>query len=382
MVLVTMLTLGETTMAERTTPRTPWIGFTELRTDRPGGRAANIFTMRACVVRADGTGRREVAPQLITKENCWTQFAGWSPDGRQAIICSGWESSENAAWEEEHKSFRMVDGGWLVDTWLVDIATGKGVNVTAVERVSPYNTGLFFWPNDPQRLGFQALINGESKPYSMKLGGTGKQNLSQQAGFAYGFSSSPDGKRISYHQNYQVYLADADGQNAKKVETGHPFCFMPDWSPDGQWVEFLSGEHYNCHPHLVKRDGTGLRKLADRGGFKGMMLFLDVPDYHGGSSDVPCWSPDSKWVYYTARVGEAVELMRVSLDGKVEQLSHSEPGVLHYHPKVSTDGKQVAFGATRDGLRQLYVANSDGSQARPITHLTKGNAAIWAWWQP
>ena len=360
----------------------PFIGYTELRTDLPGGRAANVFTMRACVVRADGTGRSEVAPQLVTNANSWTQFAGWTPDGRQAIILSGWESRENAAWEEEHKTFRMVDGAWLMDAWLVDMATGKAINVTTVERVSHYNSGLFFWPNDPQRLGFTALINGESKPYSMNLDGTGKKDLSQQAGFTYGFSASPDGKRIAYHQNYQVYLADADGKNAAKVDTGHPFDFAPIWAPDGNWVAFVSGEHYDCHPYLVKRDGTGLRKLADRGGYKGVMLFLDVPDYHEGSSDTPCWSPDSQWLYYTAKVGEAVELMRVSLDGKVEQLTRSAPGVWHYHPKASADGRQVIFGATRDGIRQLWVAGADGAEARPITQLTKGHAAIWAHWQP
>ena len=112
------------------------------------------------------------------------------------------------------------------------------------------------------------------------------------------------------------------------------------------------------------------------------MLFLDVPDYHEGSSDLPCWSPDSKWIYYTAKVGEAVELMRVSLDGKVEQLTRSAPGVLHYHPKVSADGRQVVFGATRDGVRQLWVARADGSEARKITSLKKGQAAMWARWQP
>ena len=248
--------------------------------------------------------------------------------------------------------------------------------------MSHYNAGLFFWPGDPNRLGFNPLIQGESRPYSMNRDGTGKKDLSQQAGFAYGFNASPDGKRIAYHQDYQVYLADADGATARKVETGHPFVFCPAWSPDGQWVEFLSGEHYNCHPHLVKRDGTGLRKLADRGGYKGTMLFLDVPDYHEGSSDLPCWAPDSQWVCYTAKVGEAVELMRVWLDGKVEPLSHSKPGVLHYHPKVAPDGKRVVFGYTRDGVRQLWVAKADGSEARPITALTKGHAAMHAHWQP
>lgn len=132
----------------------------------------------------------------------------------------------------------------------------------------------------------------------------------------------------------------------------------------------------------MKRDGSGLRKLADRDGYEGVGSFLDVPDFHGGSSDVPCWSPDSLWIYYTAKIGEAVELMRVSPDGKVEQLSDSTSGVRHYHPEASPDGQRIVFGSTRDGVRQLYVAHADGSDARQITRLTDGHAAMHAHWQP
>src|SRR6186997_2628809 len=68
----------------------PWperlIGYSELRTNLPGGRHANVRTMRAHVVKADGTGRREVAAELATDADASTQFAGWSPDGATAII--------------------------------------------------------------------------------------------------------------------------------------------------------------------------------------------------------------------------------------------------------------------------------------------------------
>ena len=37
------------------------IGYTEFRTDLPGGRYVNVATRRAVVVKADGTGRRVVA---------------------------------------------------------------------------------------------------------------------------------------------------------------------------------------------------------------------------------------------------------------------------------------------------------------------------------
>lgn len=363
------------------------VGYTEHRTDLPGGRAANVFTMRACVVKADGTGRRELAPRLVTNANSWTQFAGWSPDGRQAIIAAGWESTENAAWEEEHRTFRMESAQqWLLDCHLVDIASGESTNLTAIERVSHYNSGLFYWPHDPERLGFQAMIKGESRPFSMKRDGTGKGDLSRQAGFAYGFSAAPDGSRIAYHQltpNYTVYLADSDGKNARPVETAQNFNFAPAWSPDSRWIVFVCGAgNRDNNLAIAARDGKGFRKLADRGGYSGATLFLDVPDYHGGSSDTPCWAPDSKWIYYTAKVGEAVELMRVSLDGRPEQLSKSPPGVSHYHPKVSPDGRRVVFGTRRGGVRQLFVAQADGSNPRPVTALTTGHAAMWPHWQP
>ena len=58
------------------------IGYTELRTNLPGGRHGNVTTMRAVVVEADGTDRRVLAEELTREKHSWTQFAGWSPDGK------------------------------------------------------------------------------------------------------------------------------------------------------------------------------------------------------------------------------------------------------------------------------------------------------------
>lgn len=358
------------------------MGYTDQRCDHPGGQFHNWITLRAMVVRADGSGRAELAPGLCQKPDTWTQHAGWSPDGRRAIVCSAWEDPENAAWEHEHRTFRMTEG-WLLDCSLVDLATGQVANVTAVERVSIYNGGLFFWPGDPTRLGFTALVGAESHPFSMDIDGRNKKDLTTgKRGFTYGYSASPDGKRISYHKDYQLWVADADGSNAQHIDTGNPFDFAPCWSPDGQWLAFVSGEHRDCHPHLVRADGAELRKLADRGGYGGEVEVLDYPDFHSGSSDTVSWSADSRWIYYSAKVGQAIELMRVSVEGSIEQLTHSRPGVLHYHVRSSPDGRWIAFGSTRDGARALYVALPDGSDANPVTTPTPGRAQMHANWQP
>ena len=175
--------------------------------------------------------------------------------------------------------------------------------------------------------------------------------------------------------------SNSDGSNKKPIKTGHVFNFAPKWSPDGKWLLFVSGEHYNCHPHIVLADGTGLKKLADRNGHRGVIEFLDVYDFHAGSSDAPVWSVDGKLVYYTAKVGKTVELFQATLDGKATQLTMTSEGSLHYHPQPSPDGKWLVYGSMREGVRNIYVRNLDAQAEKRLTDLKPGHGAMWPYWQ-
>ncbi len=360
------------------------IGYTEFRTDLPGGRHVNVKTFRAAVVKADGTGRRVLAEELTREAGSWSQFYGWSPDGKTAILLRSWESEENGKWEEEHKTFRYIAGGWLVDGYLLDLATGKATNVTGVERVSHFNEGLAFLPGAPTTLRFSATIDGKTRPYLVDRDGKNKRELGKDfPHLVHGMALSPDGKRGAYEDPaYRLFLADGDGSNAKQVHTGHRFHLMPSWSPDGKWVLFVAGEHYDCHPHVVRADGTGLKKLASRNGYRGVIDYLDVYDFHGGSSDLPVWAPDGKSVFYTAKVAGNVELFRVPLDGKPDQLTATPAGSMHYHPQPSPDGEWLLYGSKLAGVRQLYVMRLGDRKEHRVTDLKKGHAAMWASWQP
>ena len=159
------------------------IGYTEFRTDLPGGRYVNGRTMRAVVVKADGTGRRVLAEELTREKGSWTQFVGWSPDGKTARLSRNWKSEENGKWEEEHKDLPLRTGdGFRHDAYLFDLASGKATKQTPVDD--------------------------KNKSELIK-------NL------VHGRSISPDGKRGAFEDPaYRLFLADADGSNAKQSQDG------------------------------------------------------------------------------------------------------------------------------------------------------------------
>jgi Tol biopolymer transport system component len=385
-------------------PEPPLIGFTQLQTNLPGGRHNNVRTSRAMLVRADGIRQAGLAESLLTRRfnvpvsgskqsqvpvdldtadpDSWTQFAGWSPDGTQAIIARGWQDPENAMWEEQNRTFRMQPGKWSLDCCLVNPGSQEVVNLTAIERVSHYNGGLFYLP-EGKGFGFTALINEVSKPFMMNMAGREKRDVSGNgSGFSYGYSASPDGTLISYHENYQVYIAKSDGTEKRHIVTGNTFNFAPQWSPDGQWLLFISGQHGNANPNVVRRDGTELRMVTDLNDYRGWIPFLDVDDFHQGSSDLPVWSADGQSLFCSVKTADRVELFQVTLQGESRQLTHSEPETLHYHPTPSPDGQWLLYGSLRNGARQLFIRNIAADTELPLTQFPAGVAGMWPHWQP
>jgi len=70
------------------------------------------------------------------------------------------------------------------------------------------------------------------------------------------------------------------------------------------------------------------------------------------------------------------------LDGKINQLTKSAQGTLHYHITPSADGRWLLYGSKRDGVRQLFVRDLTNGRETQLTNLEPGHAAMWPHWRP
>lgn len=160
--------------------------------------------------------------------------------------------------------------------------------------------------------------------------------------------------RIAYvtkaGQRYNLWVADADGENARAALTSPEPIISPSWAPGGGQLAYVSFEARK--PVIYAHDvATGKRRLLAN--FK-------------GSNSAPSWSPDGRSVVATLSISGNAQIYTMDANGG-EPRRLSQSASIDTEPVFSPDGKSIYFVSDRGGSPQVYRMSAQGGNAQRLT---------------
>jgi TolB protein len=161
--------------------------------------------------------------------------------------------------------------------------------------------------------------------------------------------------RIAYvtknGQRFNLWVADADGENAVSALNSPEPIISPSWAPNGSDLAYVSFE--SRKPEIWVRDVASIkpRLLAS---FK-------------GSNSAPSWSPDGKSLAVTLTRDGGSQLYLIDAKGGGEPKRLAQSNAIDTEPTFTADGKSIYFVSDRGGSPQIYRMPSSGGNAERVT---------------
>lgn len=265
----------------------------------------------------------------------WT-VAAKGGDPKQVIKSRSWFSSPVYSPNGEYVySGGVTENGNLVLYQLhVSPATGEALG----EPVIVADTGLariqgrLTLSADGKKLAYSAristgdLVSVPISPTSGEVVGSPKPMMQSTSYRKTMPRFSRDGRKIAFLQfrageNQKIWVMDADGGNVTQLTTGPSVDWSPSWFPDSDTITFLSNDEGQPYQRMWSVSvSTGRKKLL-----------LDP-------------GQDIGW------------------------------------PRLSPDGKQIAFNSTKSGTINVWVVPVEGGTPRQLTF--DGESTGWPCWSP
>jgi TolB protein len=229
------------------------------------------------------------------------------------------------------------------------------------------------WSPDGTRLCFARHHADTIWLYLIHADGSGERRLTSRRDPEYDAAWSADGQRLAFTRvkvsgtqgDLDVYTISAEGSDERPFAVSEGKLSheeSPAWRPDGSQIAFTSTRDGNQELYVANADGSQVRRLTSDPGL----------DAH------PAWSPDGAWLAFaTDRWGD-LELALVKPDGSDLRRLTTSRGLDDY-PSWSPDGRRLAFTSNREGNFEIYLTDSLGEQAANVTrHEAVDNFAAWA----
>ena len=176
------------------------------------------------------------------------------------------------------------------------------------------------------------------------------------------FTSNRDGG------TFNVYLLDVQTSNQRKLTTSSFHAYYPKWSPNGSQIAYLSEDWIGLPPLTpaiwrVKPDGSDLDALVTE----------------GEHNTDPKISRDGKWIAFISRRDFNLDIYALNLETQKLPRLTTHLGS-DSDSDWSPDGERIAFVSTRDGNPDIFTMTVNREQ---LTNLTKnGMAEHHPTWSP
>jgi Tol biopolymer transport system component len=212
--------------------------------------------------------------------------------------------------------------------------------------------------------------------FSIRLDGSGKQQLTSDPVEEVFPAVSPDGRKVAYERgnfrfsDSEIWIMNADGTGQRRIaDTPGTTQMRPTWSPNGRWIAFTSVDPSSCRPGerncatwsvwIVRPDGTGLRQIRGGGGV---------------GERFPRWSPNGRKLAFEADIetGDSYSIFVADLAGGGRRVAR---GIVS-HPSWSPDGRWIVFhlNIAQNDDQAAYMVRADGRARRRLATAIESNS--------
>ena len=190
------------------------------------------------------------------------------------------------------------------------------------------------------------------------------QNVSWRAdGRALLFTADETFRDELAYDRPDLFLVTPDGESTRLTDDGYVYSGAT-FSPDGRWISYVRS--YGTDFIIDRKlDHGGPRDLYVQPSAGGDPVNLTADwDLDAGS---PMWSPDARWMYFTAGIGGATHLFRVSPEGgAVEQVTTGERRIQGLDIDRGFQRMTYTVGEFHRPA-EVWTADIDGRNERRIT---------------